>query len=400
VVRKPAAAQQAEAEAMGVDVPLDAAPQHKQQPARARKARAAPAQGAYAAAETGPRTLRPRCAGAAAAAGRVAAQQQGDDGALQGNQKRRRGQSKQQQQQQDEEAEGQEDQHTHSYDSKPSSYRQPTAAGPAPSSGGLALQQQEEQRMSESAGSNWLVPEALEATAAVGGGLPLRVATGAEGSLLNVWYQGSKRAACEGLNLDLQLQQQLGKGGFGSVYKVLVRATGNNSLAGLKFTGPLSNSLKTLVKQNRTRPRGSRARGPAAAAGSSRGGQTARSRAGSRGGSYGGGSHGGSDGSSDGGTWVPMALKVALSFEQISREMQENFREASVFAANVQQRMREEYEVMTACAASAHILDAFCMGNVWLGGSWRPCILMEVSQESVGRAVEHHKDAMCQKWTW
>jgi serine/threonine protein kinase len=74
-----------------------------------------------------------------------------------------------------------------------------------------------------------------------------------------------------------------------------------------------------------------------------------------------------------------MALKVALSFEQISREMQENFREASVFAANVQQRMREEYEVMTACAASPHILDAFCMGNVWLGGSWRPCILMELS---------------------
>jgi hypothetical protein len=247
--------------------------------------------------------------------------------------------------------------------------------------------------MSESAGSNWLVPEAPEAAAAAAapaGGLPLGGAAGAEGSLLNVWYQGSKRSACEGLNLDLQLQQQLGKGGFGAVHKVLVRATGNNSLAGLKFTGPLSSSLKTLVKQNKTRAKGSSARGPPAAAGGGRGGQTARSRAGSRGGSNGGVSHGRSDGSSDGGTWVPMALKVALNFEQLSREMQENFREASVFDANVQQRMREEYEVMTACAASPHILDAFCMGNVWLGGSWRPCILMEVSQEAVGRAVEHY----------
>lgn len=51
---------------------------------------------------------------------------------------------------------------------------------------------------------------------------------------------------------------------------------------------------------------------------------------------------------------------------------------ASLFDANVQQRMREEYDVMTACAASPHILDAFCMGTLWLAGSWRPCILMEV----------------------
>jgi hypothetical protein len=291
---------------------------------------------------------------------------------------------------------------------------------------------------------------------------------------MHVWYQGSK-AACEGLQLDVQLQEQLGKGGFGAVRRVRVKATGDNSLASLKLTGPLQSSLKNLVKAHKAKTKGSRTaaggagggRGGAAAAGGGgaggRGGAqaAARSRAGSRAGSRGGGSNGGagggSDGSSDGGAWVPMALKVSLSFEQLSRDMQDNFRErafayacwllplraftrlqlavwaravfcmscrpflafcagflapvlcalcpllrptiaaaaaaaavsapacdqtapltASLFDANVQQRMREEYDVMTACAASPHILDAFCMGSLWLAGSWRPCILMEV----------------------
>jgi hypothetical protein len=149
-----------------------------------------------------------------------------------------------------------------------------------------------------------------------------------------VWYQGSKSATCEGITLDLQFQQQLGKGGFGAVHKVLVKATGANSLAGLKLTGPLSNSLKTLVKEGRTKGNVGRGAAAVAAGGSSRQ-QSARSRAGSKG----GGSNGGSVGSNGagGGSWVPMALKVALGFEQLSREMQDNFREAPAFDTNVQQ---------------------------------------------------------------
>jgi hypothetical protein len=59
------------------------------------------------------------------------------------------------------------------------------------------------------------------------------------------------------------------------------------------------------------------------------------------------------------------------------------------------QRMREEYDVMAACAASPHILDAFCMGTVWMGGSWRPCILMEV-RHSQGRGLV----VVCDQSVW
>lgn len=58
--------------------------------------------------------------------------------------------------------------------------------------------------------------------------------------------------------------------------------------------------------------------------------------------------------------------------------MQDNFKTPSAFDANVQQRMREEYDIMHACAGSPHIIDAYCMGRVYLAGAWRPCILMEV----------------------
>jgi hypothetical protein len=73
-----------------------------------------------------------------------------------------------------------------------------------------------------------------------------------------------------------------------------------------------------------------------------------------------------------------MALKVALGFDQLSNEMQGNFKTAAAYEANVATRMGQEYDLMCACAASAHIVDAFCRGMVWVGGAWRPCILMEV----------------------
>jgi hypothetical protein len=240
---------------------------------------------------------------------------------------------------------GQADTHTTSLSEESSEDYESEDSDLAPSSAAAAaaaMQQQEPPpRTSESAGSNWVPPElpAAAAAAAAGGqhapAAAAAVAPG-EASTLHVWYQGSKSATCEGITLDLQFQQQLGKGGFGAVHKVLVKATGANSLAGLKLTGPLGNSLKTLIKEGRTK--GNVGRGAAAAAGG--GGsrqQSARSRAGSKGGGSNGGGSVGSNGGGGGGSWVPMALKVALGFEQLSREMQDNFREASAFNTNVQQ---------------------------------------------------------------
>jgi len=254
------------------------------------------------------------------------------------------------------------------------SEEQPSPSEPASGQGLNAAgagANQEQQPMDESAGSNWLAgaqppaQPAAGAAAAAGAAGPGGAAAdaGRDGGMV-VWYQGSKPCSA---GLDVQLEHQLGKGGFGAVYQVLVKGSGADSLEGLKLTGPLASSLKALLKKSKARSR----RAAAAARRRSRKPATARSRAGAN-------SAGGNGGSSGSSCWVPMALKVALSFEQISTDMQNNFQTPANFDANVNQRMREEYDVMAACASSPHILDAFCMGSVLVGGAWRPCILMEV----------------------
>jgi hypothetical protein len=40
--------------------------------------------------------------------------------------------------------------------------------------------------------------------------------------------------------------------------------------------------------------------------------------------------------------------------------------------------MRDEFDIMLACAGSPHIVNAFSLGRVWHYGSYRPAILMEV----------------------
>jgi hypothetical protein len=149
-------------------------------------------------------------------------------------------------------------------------------------------------------------------------------AAAAEGGLMHLWEPTrSKGSAC----LELQLVCQLGKGGFGSVHKVAVKARGSNSLADLRLDGPLGTSLHAIM---------SRAKAAAAAARVHQRGTAA---------------HGGSNGSSgSSGGAVSMALKLALPFERLSYEMQRNFKTAAVYDANVQ--------VGTAAAAALRCVRA------------------------------------------
>lgn len=179
----------------------------------------------------------------------------------------------------------------------------------------------------------------------------------AEGQqMMHLWGpQGRQEGAGK---LELTLQAQLGKGGFGAVYRVQVKARGRHSLADLRLPGPLAASLEALLRSKASTqpPRG---------AGGGRRKRNGAAAAGSHGGSIGGGT-------------LSMALKLALPFELLSQEMRNNFQTAERFDANVQQRMQEEYEIMAACAASPHVVDAFAIGTVHYCGAWRPAILLEV----------------------
>lgn len=120
----------------------------------------------------------------------------------------------------------------------------------------------------------------------------------------------------------------------------MVKATGQDSLGGLKLSGPLLNSIKAVIKKGKAQhlkeaaaaarryKQGSGNRKTAAGAGGTGNkAAAARSRVGAGGTSDGGtgtaGGGGGAGGDEGGGSaytfYVPMALKVALGFDQVPR---------------------------------------------------------------------------------
>uniref|UniRef100_A0A383WPB6 Protein kinase domain-containing protein n=1 Tax=Tetradesmus obliquus TaxID=3088 RepID=A0A383WPB6_TETOB len=145
---------------------------------------------------------------------------------------------------------------------------------------------------------------------------------------MSIWLPGSKNSTtpkCSSKRLQLNMCCCLGRGGFGEVHKAAVKAIGPNSLSALKLRGSAGAAVSQLLA------------GAAAAAGSSAGSSSS----------------------------VTMALKMAPPFHSTSAEVQGNHNnDADLYLKQAQQRMLSEFRLMTACAASPHIVDAFAAGSI------------------------------------
>jgi hypothetical protein len=182
--------------------------------------------------------------------------------------------------------------------------------------------------MGEGEGSNWLAlpPPAPPPAPAAAAGAAWGAAAAHAGAPADVAGQEQTlhmlqpRAGC----LRLQITGQLGKGGFGSVHRVLVRARGQDSLSSaLHLADPLHTSLQAILRtSSRSSVRGG--------GGGGRGGSAQQC------------AHGRKSSSSSGGSssTVGMALKVALPFERLSSDMQRNYKTAAAYDANVEVRLR------------------------------------------------------------